>query len=67
MKYQAFLSSKDKMKKKKKKIELSFAAFLVDSLRLNPSLKEPNKNCSRRHFNFLLLSFEDSVIFSEKQ
>ena len=22
------------------------------------TLKTPNKNCSRRHFNFLLLSFE---------
>ena len=24
------------------------------------TLKAPNKNCSRRHFNFLLLSFEDN-------
>ena len=23
------------------------------------TLKGPNKNCSRRHFNFLLLSFEE--------
>ena len=23
------------------------------------TLKAPNKNCSGRHFNFLLLSFED--------
>ena len=24
------------------------------------TLKTPNKNCSRRHFNFLLLSFEEN-------
>ena len=24
------------------------------------TLKAPNKNCSRRHFNFLLLSFEEN-------
>ena len=24
------------------------------------TLKGPNKNCSRRHFNFLLLSFEEN-------
>ena len=24
------------------------------------TLKEPNKNCCRRHFNFLLLSFEEN-------
>ena len=24
-----------------------------------PALKVPNKNCSRQHFNFLLLSFEE--------
>ena len=24
------------------------------------NLKAPNKNCSRRHFNFLLLSFEEN-------
>ena len=24
------------------------------------TLKVPNKNCSRRHFNFLLLSFEEN-------
>ena len=30
--------------------------------RVNPllTLKAPNKNCSRRHFNFLLLSFEEN-------
>ena len=26
------------------------------------TLKAPNKNCSRRHFNFLLLSFEENKI-----
>ena len=40
------------------------------------TLKAPHKNCSRRHFNSLLLSFEKikedsletlSLIFSEKQ
>ena len=25
------------------------------------TLKAPKKNCSRRHFNFLLLSFEDKA------
>ena len=41
--------------------------------RLYLTLKVPNKNCSRRHFNFLLLSFEEnrleisSLIFSEKK
>ena len=24
------------------------------------TLKAPNKNCSRRHFNFLLISFEEN-------
>ena len=24
------------------------------------TLKAPNKNCSRRHYNFLLLSFEEN-------
>ena len=24
------------------------------------TLKRPNKNCSRRHFNFLLLSFKEN-------
>ena len=24
------------------------------------TLKAPNKNCSRRHFNFLILSFEEN-------
>ena len=26
------------------------------------TLKAPNKNCSRRHFNFLLLSFEENKV-----
>ena len=36
---------------------LSFA-FLAPKIKIL-TLKAPNKNCSRRHFNFLLLSFEE--------
>ena len=37
-------------------IELSSRKWKKDPL----TLKAPNKNCSRRHFNFLLLSFEEN-------
>ena len=30
------------------------------ALEFQLALKVPNKNCSRRHFNFLLISFEDN-------
>ena len=29
---------------------------------LHITLKAPNKNCSRQHFNFLLLSFEENKL-----
>ena len=36
----------------------NFRVFTVlDEDAVTLTLKEPNKNCSRRHFNFLLLSF----------
>ena len=37
-----------------------FFAVLFESL-LKLTLKAPNKNCSRRHFNFLLLPFKDNT------
>ena len=38
--------------------------FDIQELLCEPSLtlKEPNKNCSRRHFIFLLLSFEENKV-----
>ena len=32
----------------------------LDTICILLTLKAPNKNCSRRHFNFLLLSFEEN-------
>ena len=35
------------------------SGFIVQAV-LALTLKAPNKNCSRRHFDFLILSFEEN-------
>ena len=76
MKHQALFSLKDNSKKNKSVVCCNFAntdaaandkadamgssIVLTVHLHMWLTLKALNKNCSRRHFNFLLLLFEEN-------
>ena len=44
----------------KSAISVSILNELQDAAETVLTIKMPNKNCSRRHFNFLLLSFKEN-------